>query len=204
MNAETNEKILIKRAKDGDTDAFEQLILGCKGKAYNIALKYMKNQEDALDVLQESFLKIFRHLNKFHEESKFDTWVYRIVVNTCNDMLRKNSHHVKDIHIYQINSDSKEEMMDFVDPEPNPEESFFQKEGYSQIELCMESLTPEHREIIILRDIQEMTYDEICHILDCNVGTVKSRLNRARTKLREIYIDSKGDNLINNRYKGTK
>ncbi len=191
MISDRNEKTLIKNAKNGDTDAFEQLILGCKGKAYNIALKYMKNQEDALDVLQESFIKIFRHLNKFHEESKFDTWVYRIVVNTCNDMLRKNSHYAKDVHIYQKNGDGREEMMDFVDTEPTPEESILYKEGFSQIEKCLERLNQEHREIIILRDIQEMTYEEICHILDCNIGTVKSRLSRARMKLREIYTDAR-------------
>ena len=86
-----SEKELIAAAKAGDERSFELLITQCKTKAYNIALRYLRNEEDAMDALQESFIKIYRHLDSFKEGSKFETWVYRIVVNTCNDMLRKNS-----------------------------------------------------------------------------------------------------------------
>lgn len=185
------EKKLIKQAKAGDEKAFESLILSCKGKAYNIALRYMKNEADALDALQESFIKIFRYLNKFNEESKFDTWVYRIVVNTCTDMLRKNANAMNDVHLYDTNEEGQEVTVTLVDVEPLPETQLLRKEQARGITFCLNLLSDEHREIIVLRDIQDLSYEDIGSILECNIGTVKSRLSRARIKLREIYLENR-------------
>jgi len=182
-----NESELIRKAKRGDEDSFEALILSCKGKAYNIALRYMQNEDDALDVLQESFIKIYRYLNKFNENSRFDTWVYRIVVNTCNDMLRKNKKYNFADSVYK-NEEHEDVALEIADSDPGPGELFEQKEEGAYILKCLGLLGFEHREVLILRDIRGFSYDEISEILDCSMGTVKSRLSRARDKLKEIYF----------------
>ena len=185
MSSDLNEKQLIQMAKMGDENSFESLILGCQSKAYNIALRYLKNEEDAMDALQESFIKIYRHLNSFKEDSRLDTWVYRIVVNTCNDILRKNSTRKTTDSIFR-SEDDKETVIEIPDSSGSPEEVFDKKEKSEFIVACMDKLSQDQREIIILRDIQGFSYDEISEILKCSVGTVKSRINRSRLKLREI------------------
>ena len=172
----------------GDEKSFESLILGCQSKAYNIAIRYLKNEEDAMDALQESFIKIFRHLNSFKEDSRFDTWVYRIVVNTCNDILRKNSNKKITDSIYR-SEDEKETVIEIPDSTGSPEEVYAKKEKSEFLMSCLDKLNEEQREIIILRDIQGFSYDEISEILKCSVGTVKSRINRSRLKLREIIME---------------
>lgn len=195
MNSE--EKLLIEKAKKGDEGSFETLILSCKGRAYNIALRYMRNEEDAMDALQESFIKIFRHLNKFNEESRFDTWVYRIVVNTCTDLLRKNAYKKTEEHFYYQDDEEKESILHLADSDPTPEETIIKKENSTYIMECLEKLGQEHKEVLILRDMQGFSYDEISQVMECSVGTIKSRLNRARIKLREIYTESMEHNQKN-------
>ena len=90
MTPKAAENELIRKALMGDDESFEALLFSCRTKAYNLAFRYLKNHEDASDALQESFIKIYRNLAGFKGESSFDTWVYRIVVNTCNDMIKKN------------------------------------------------------------------------------------------------------------------
>jgi len=188
MSADLKEKQLIQKAKTGDESSFEALILSCQNKAYNIALRYLKNEDDAMDALQESFIKIFRHLGSFKEDSRFDTWVYRIVVNTCNDMLRKNSNMKMTDSIFR-NEDDKETVIEIPDITGSPEEVIDQKEKTAHILSCLERLNQEQKEIIVLRDIHGFSYDEISEILNCSIGTVKSRINRSRLRLREILLE---------------
>ena len=185
-NIEKTESELIKKAKAGDQGSFEALILSCKEKAYNIALRYMNNEEDALDVMQESFLKIFRHLSKFNEQSRFDTWVYRIVVNVCNDMLRKNKK-TNQITTVHKNENDEEITFDIADNSSEPDKLLEKKEESSYILRCLNKLNNDHREVLILRDIKGFSYDEISEILECSVGTVKSKISRARQKFKETY-----------------
>lgn len=187
--SELQERELITRAKAGDESCFEQLIMRCKTRAYNIALRYMRNEDDALDVLQESFIKVFRHLSSFKEESSFDTWVYRIVVNTCNDMLRKNSNQKKTDSLHAGGTSDEEWELELPDKSPTPEEALEHKEKARFILESMERLTAEQKEIVVLRDIQGFSYEEISDMLECSLGTVKSRINRARLKLREILLE---------------
>jgi RNA polymerase sigma-70 factor (ECF subfamily) len=182
------ESELIKRAKKGCVKSFETLILSCKEKAFNIALRYMKNEEDALDALQESFIKIYRHLSKFNEQSRFDTWVYRIVVNSCNDMLRKNSKLKYSENIYR-SEDENDVEIEIADSAPGPEKELERKEDSKYIIDCLNKLNDEHREIVVLRDINGFSYEEISEILDCSIGTVKSKISRARQKFKEVYLE---------------
>ena len=189
MAVDQREKLLIQNAKSGDEGSFEALILSCQGRAYNIALRYLRNEEDALDALQESFIKIFRHLNKFKEDSRFDTWVYRIVVNTCNDIIRKNSNSKITDSIYKTDDDEKETVIEIPDSSGSPEDVLEKKEELDYILLCLDKLNTEQKEVILLRDIQGFTYEEISEILKCSIGTVKSRINRSRLRLREIFLE---------------
>ena len=179
-----NESSLIEKAKAGDESSFELLILNCRTKAYNTALRYLRNEDDAMDALQESFIKVFRHLDKFNGGCKFDTWVYRIVINTCNDMLRKNRHNKDTDSIYK-NYQEEETMLEIADNSPSPSDILVSKETTEYVLNCLNLMAPEHKEVIILRDIQGFTYEEISEILECSIGTVKSRINRARLKLRD-------------------
>lgn len=189
MEIRQNEAQLIKQAKRGDERSFETLILSCKGKAYNIALRYMRNEDDALDAVQESFIKIFRSLESFHEDSKFDTWVYRIVVNTCNDLLRKRKHRQEEPLEYET-ADETKAFVSIASAEMTPEEYFLQEEQKNYVMDCLNQLSKEHREILILRDLQGFSYEETAELLACSVGTVKSRISRARMKLKEIYLQN--------------
>jgi len=182
-----DERELIRKAKGGDEDSFEALILSCKGKAYNIALRYMGNEEDALDAMQESFIKVFRHLGKFNEQSRFDTWVFRIVVNSCNDMLRK-SKRGGTTDIFYKNDEHEDVALEIADSGPGPHELLEKKEESGYLLNCLEQVGAEHKEVLILRDIKGFSYDEIAEILECSMGTVKSRISRARNKLKEIYF----------------
>ncbi len=190
MAEDQRERQLIQKAKMGDEKSFESLILGCQGKAYNIALRYLKNEDDAMDALQESFIKIFRHLGSFKEDSRFDTWVYRIVVNTCNDMLRKNSNQKITDSIFKT-EDEKDTVIEIPDLSGSPEEVFDKKSKTDHIISCLERLNREQKEIIVLRDIHGFSYEEISGILSCSIGTVKSRINRSRLRLREILLEQK-------------
>ncbi|MHC1723649.1 MAG: RNA polymerase sigma factor [Aminipila sp.] len=183
------ESLLIKKAKEGDEGSFETLILSCKGKAYNIALRYVKNENDALDVLQESFIKIFRNLPKFNEQSKFETWVYRIVVNACNDFLRKNKNKYNELSVVLDENDDEKEL-DIPDHTPPPEAVILNQEHTEYILDCLEKIPIDHKEIIILRDIKGFAYEEISEILECSIGTVKSRISRARNNFKEVYLNN--------------
>ena len=191
MAANYDERTLITRAIEGDETSFETLILSCKGKAYSIAFRYMKNEEDALDALQESFIKIYKSLPSFNFKSKFDTWVYRIVVNTCSDMLRKTKVRSNVTAIVPLvnGSGDEEYELEIPDDSPGPEATYTKKEDSEYILMCLEKIPIQYKEVLILRDIKGFSYDEISEILECSIGTVKSRISRARISLRNVYLD---------------
>lgn len=190
MLLDKREKHLIKKAKAGDEKSFEALISACQNKAYNIAYRYLRNEEDASDAIQESFIKIYRYLDNFKEDSKFETWVYRIVVNTCNDILRKNNRYKMVDSLYKTEEEG-DFILEIPDSSKAPEVVLLQNEESNRILHSLEKLSSEHKEIIVLRDIQGFSYEEIGKILQCSIGTVKSRLSRSRLKLREVYMEQK-------------
>lgn len=185
------EKQIIKKAKAGDAESFEKLIQGSQTKAFHIAMRYLQNEEDAMDALQESYIKVFRSLNSFKEESSFDTWVYRIVVNTCNDSLRRNSKFKTNVSIYRNNDSDEEFMMDFPDSGDTPESILENKEKMTFILASLEKLPSDQREALELRDMEGFSYEEIATMLNCSLGTVKSRISRGRIALRQLIIEAK-------------
>jgi len=180
-----NELLLIKRSIKGDVDAFEELIKDYKKMAYNIALRVLRNKEDAEDISQEALVKVFKNIDSFNMQSTFKVWLYRIVMNTCLDFKRK-----KKIVTYSIDkpleSDESEILQDIPDNSNNPDIIIQNKLESQMLYECIEMLDDDFRTVIVLRDLQNLSYKDIASILSCNEGTIKSRLNRARKKLRDI------------------
>ena len=171
---------LIERAKIGDRDSFEYLVKLHEKNVYNLALKLLKNREDAQDCMQEAMIRIYRALSGFKGQSSFSTWVYRITMNTCLDELRRRK---------ARKSTSLDNLLDSgwspSDETDTPERHAVQSEQRRTIERAIADLPEDMRAAIVLRDIQGLAYDEIASALDVNVGTVKSRISRGRERLRE-------------------
>lgn len=175
-----NELWLIEQSRQGNIDAFEELIRDYKKSAYNIALKFLRNVQDAEDVSQEALIKVFKNIKNFNMKSTFKVWMYRIVVNTCLDFKRK-----KNIDAYPI-----DEVINFTGTNNgNPDAMIDSNYNSEIVNLAINKLDDDFKTIIILRDIQGFSYNEISEILSCNLGTVKSRISRARKTLKDI-IDS--------------
>ncbi|KPU42258.1 ECF RNA polymerase sigma factor SigW [Oxobacter pfennigii] len=180
------EKELVDRSKRGDIEAFEELILAYEKKIYNIAYRMTNNREDASDIAQEVCIKIYKSINSFKENSTFSTWVYRIATNVCIDELRKRKNVVS---LIASNENDEEFEIPLTSKERLPEEIVEEKETLGTIKRYIMELSPEYRMMIVLRDIRGHSYEEISQVLDINIGTVKSRLNRARNMLKEKLKD---------------
>ena len=178
-----NDELLLKRAQKGDTAAMEELIQIHEKKIYNIAYRFMGNEADAYDMAQESLIKIYRKLYSFKQESSFSSWAYRICVNTCMDGLRKRKKAPLSLE------HSLEQGVSFEDTTiPSPEDHALSIEKAEDIQKAIDVLSEDHKAVIILRDINGFSYEEISEYLDISVGTVKSRINRGRQRLKELLI----------------
>ncbi len=189
--ADIYEKNLIEGAKKGKEQDFEALVLMYQDTAYNVAYKYFQNHEDALDATQESFIKVFKNIKKFRQESSFKTWLYRIVMNTCNDIFRSRKATAYTESIFKEGEEG-EYIVQLEDKDKGPLERIISHEESSRLMKSLYKLPKEQKEILILRDMEDLSYEEIGFILSINLGTVKSRINRARLKLREVYIEDGG------------
>lgn len=180
---------LIKKAMNGDDGAFESLIIPYEKKVYNIALQMFKNEHDAYDAAQEVLIKVYKNLGKFKFESAFSTWLHRLAMNTCIDEYRKRKRHMT--HTMPMNAETDDDdrpKRQYRDPNKSPEEQVLQSEVVTEVREALDQLKEEQKMIIIYRDIQGMTYDEIAQMCDCNLGTVKSRIARSRKALKEVII----------------
>jgi RNA polymerase sigma-70 factor, ECF subfamily len=169
---------LILRCKKNEFDAFETLISNYENKIYNLCFYTLKNKEDALDASQEVCLKIYKSISKFKGDSKFSTWVYRITHNTCMDFIKKRKDEVSFDEVTNLE----------IHKEVRIDEIIESKELKMEIKKCILKISNDFRTMIILRDVNGLSYQEISEILNIEVGTVKSRLNRAREALRNELI----------------
>ncbi|MCL2200726.1 MAG: sigma-70 family RNA polymerase sigma factor [Oscillospiraceae bacterium] len=177
---------IIKKVLDGDADAFEELVLANQKNVYNLTLKMTKNEEDALDLSQEAFIKAYTQLEVFRGDSKFSVWLYRLTYNLCIDFLRKKKkEQVISISSYQDDSGAVTDM-ELPDIRELPEDSAERKELRSEIAQSIDELNQNHREVLIMREINDMSYAEIAETLGVSEGTVKSRIARARLSLANI------------------
>lgn len=186
-----NDRSLLERAKKGDIGAFEQLVEGYQKKVFNITLRMMGNPDDASELTQEVFIRVYRSLRNFKEESQFSTWIYKIATNICLDELRKQKKRKVFSIDEEIKADDGETKRQIADDKPSPETVAEKNEVKKVVKDAIKSLPDEYRLVIVLRDIQGFSYDEIAKIVKCPEGTVKSRINRARKALKDILSNKK-------------
>ena len=181
-----SEEQLIRRAQQGDNGAFEELLLLHQKKVYNLCLRMSANADDALDLSQEAFIRAWRSLGQYQFEASFSTWLFRLTSNICIDFLRRKKRR-QETSLTESYDDSDEGAeLSVPDMQPSPEQQAMTNETKIELARAMERLSPEHREILQLRVIEDLQYEQIADILGVRVGTVKSRLARARLALRKI------------------
>lgn len=178
----TQEQQWVDDARRGDESAFESLVHLYEKRVFALAVRMCGNQEDAAEAAQEAFLAAWQGLRFFRGDSSFSTWLYRLTSNACVDLLRKENRH------QGPSLDDETVSAEVPDPTPTPEKAVEQQELRRQIEAGLQTLSPEHREVLILREIQQLSYDEIADVLSLDLGTVKSRINRGRRQLREFLL----------------
>lgn len=186
-----SEEILVKKSLEGDTQAFEKLVLQYQNKVYALSFRYMGNEDDAYDMSQEAFLKAFRSLKTFKRNSSFGTWIFRITTNVCLDELRRRKRRLAPLSLDEaaITIHGSEVEREIVDPSPPLDQVYEQKELSQYIRGLLEQMKPEHKAVIILRDGMDLSYEEIAYVMNCSLGTVKSRLSRARSLLRKHWVE---------------
>ena len=179
-----DEKELIKQLKNGNEEAFNEIVERYSKKLYYLCLKMLQNEKDAEDTVQTVFLKAYMNLSKFEEKSSISTWLYRIGVNVCTDVLRKRKKETV-TSLYTTGPDEEEYTLEIPDEKENVEKAVLEKERKEALYQAINTLKPKQKQFIVLRDIEGLPYEEIAKILNMNTGTVKSGINRARKALLE-------------------
>ena len=176
------EYLIVLRVLEGDTNAFEELVLEYEKKVYNVALRMLNNSEDAADMTQEAFIKAYNSLSGFRGDSKFSVWLTRIVSNLCLDFMRSRNRRPT-VSLSMEDEDGEDVQLDIADTSQSPEQLLERSLTRESVRRGLQSLPEDYREILLLREIQGLSYDEIAAALDIEVGTVKSRIFRGRKKL---------------------
>jgi RNA polymerase sigma-70 factor (ECF subfamily) len=177
-----DDPILINRFKDGDTYAFEEIVLKYQDRIYNLCRYMLGNAHDAEDATQEVFLKVYQNLNKFKPDSSIHTWLYRIAVNTCIDYRRKPLFE----SLFKTSREGDIFVLDQPSDSPSPERLYESRQIGNAIQLALGRLSEKLRTVIVLKEIEGLSYEEIAEVLDVSIGTVKSRISRAREELKEL------------------
>ena len=180
VSKQESDEQLVRKAQADDERAFGELVSRYETKVYSLALKMLRNPEDAEDVLQDTFLRAYRGIKSFQGHSTFSTWIYRITANSALMRLRKRQLPTVSIE----DADERETPINIADWAPGPVEQMLNQETQAAMNEAIESLPPEFRQVFVLRDIEELSNAEVAEILDLSVAAVKSRLHRARLKVR--------------------
>ena len=188
---ELTDEQLIKKFQNGDIGAFNQIVYRYKDRLLNFVYRFVNDIDKSEDLTQDTFLKLYTHKDSYKEIAKFSTWLYTIAANLAKTELRKIKRR-KTFSISDLSKDDREFVIssEAIGPDDKDINSTFEK----NIQIALERLSVDFKTIIILRDIQELSYDEISKIMKLPIGTVKSRINRGRLKLQELLI-KKGDKI---------
>lgn len=176
------ESEIIKRSAEGDMRAFEMLVQKYQSGIINHAYIMLGNREDAFDMAQETFIRAYCAIGTFGRQSSFKTWLYKIATNVCFDEIRRRKRRIKTVNVSNDENDTTENIVQ-ADESTNPENILSQKELSEVIFAAVESLGDDYREVISLREYAKMDYKEIAKTLGISLGTVKSRLSRARSEI---------------------
>jgi RNA polymerase sigma-70 factor (ECF subfamily) len=185
----TTDLNLVKRIRNGDKEAFHDLVIRYQRKVFSIAYGMVHNREDAKDLTQDAFLKAYRNLERFEGSSSFYTWLYRITVNVCIDHIRKMKKHMTVDYDENMLRDGPVEGADNIRPrtlDGDPVRNLARKELLEKIGEALEKLSPIHKTAILLREVQGLSYSEMAEVMEVSKGTVMSRLHHARKNLQGL------------------
>jgi RNA polymerase sigma-70 factor, ECF subfamily len=183
----SEESAAIERVMSGDSEAFESLVLENEKNVYHLALRMTSNEQDAQDVSQDVFIKAYTSLGSFRGDCRFSVWLYRMTYNICIDRMRKSGR-ITVIPTEYTNDEGDVSELEIPDTRSLPEDELLKAEQRQAVVEALDSLTPEHRQVLVMREYSDMTYEEIASVLGVSDGTVKSRLNRARRGIAQILV----------------
>ncbi|MEE9385943.1 MAG: sigma-70 family RNA polymerase sigma factor [Nannocystaceae bacterium] len=193
MSKDSDDLTLVEACRAGDRRAFRILMERHQRRIYTVAYGYVRTKEDALDVVQESFLKVHRYLDNFRGGSSFYTWLYRVVSNVCIDHLRRNKRRRAVEYQDEIRHDSDTALDEEADRRivnaGDPSALLERKEILAAVQDSLRYLSDTHREIIVMRELQGMTYEEMAQAMKCSKGTIMSRLFHARKNLQKRLLE---------------
>lgn len=175
----------LERFREGDASAFEEIVRAHQDKIYNLCRYMLGNARDAEDAAQDVFIKAYRNLKDFTPAPSFSAWLYRIAVNTCIDYRRKTPF----LSFIRFSADGAELTMEPRSGLPSPEKSYESKVMGTAIEKSLSRISAKLRTVIVLKEIEGLSYEEIASVLGISIGTVKSRISRARDELKKLLID---------------
>ena len=181
------EQELVARARGGDQDAFEQLVVDNQNKVYSLALRMTGDREEAADLAQEAFLKAWQGLPSFQGDSSFATWVYRLATNVCIDCLRRKKRRWEVESALSLD-DEEAAWAEPADLEQDPQRQLERSEVSRAVARGLEALPDHHRQVLVMRELSGLSYQEIGQALGLDMGTVKSRIARSRLALRKILM----------------
>jgi len=176
---------LINRFRHGDKSVFEDIIVRYQDRIFNVCMHMLGNADDAQDAAQETFLKAYRNFVDFKPNASFYTWLYRIAINTCIDHKRKPIWE----SIFRRNDKDEEIVIEAPSNIYCPEKAYQSKQIITALHIALKKLSPKLRAVIVLREIEGLSYEDISAALDISIGTVKSRISRAREELKTMLID---------------
>lgn len=180
-----NEQKIIKQLKSGDYSNYDKIVDSYKNRVFGMAYKFTNDYDEAQDLAQEVFLKIYRQIKNFREESKLSTWIYRISVNTCLDW-KKKKERIKSINFSNmVNEENKDQTIDIKDESMLPDEIILRDEDQKQIHKLIYELSDKYKSVLIMYHFNEMSYEDIAKALNVPQRTVETRLYRARRMLKD-------------------
>lgn len=191
-DAQAAELQLVARCKTGERLAFDELISGHQDRVLNTAFRLMGNYDDALDLTQEVFLNCFRKISTFKGDSALSTWLYRITVNVAKNRWKYQQSRGLNRTISidaPLTAEDESRINEVADEQPTPRKVASDREAMSSLGKYLHRMSEEHRIVLVLRYLEELSYEEIADILRLSLGTVKSRIHRARTELRDLMTD---------------
>jgi RNA polymerase sigma-70 factor, ECF subfamily len=189
-SVEPDDRALVKRCQAGDSGAFNELVVRYRSKAFMMVYGMVQNEQDAWDLAQDGFIKAWKSIHRFKGESSFYTWLYRIMTNVTIDSLRRKGIHGEaefDDRIAPANVEPASRTTPAADPLPY--EKLERRDIRQRINDAIAKLSPEHRAVIVMKEMEDLQYSEIAEILECSIGTVMSRLFYARKKLQVLLRD---------------
>ncbi len=182
MGQESNDIQRIERFKSGDKAAFEELVRDYQDRIFSLCRHMLKNRHDAEDAAQDTFIKVYRNLIQFSPKASFYTWLYRIAVNTCLDRQKRPFFGT----LFRWSAQGEEPAVELWSNKPSPEKIFETHQLAEALHIALNKLSPKLRAVIVLREIDGLTYEEIAEVLEISVGTVKSRISRAKEEMKPL------------------